>query len=470
MSEQLEHLRRLLTNEKDNLRLIEERISEFVEKENIPLDLVKNQRKIQTEIGRILNEIEKKTLDQLLSIVGPLFESLENSQPHFLHNLFWRLCPLATFDNKKRLSLQEMLDRLANGLTFSNVPRILLFIELCLRESKISDTDIMNALESYKTAIAECEGISKNSLLTRLATAIVEAEVGIRGNAKAENEMRESWSLLFALCPVLVCNLALRKPEYYLYVVEWNSIESPFYPAMNAQKISLDSIDTYLADQINETATRRSTEHLRVEFFLPDDLLIKSFDNLHWSGKSRLVAHDVPIVVRSFSRTFGFMFEGKKHQHLGYWTWKSRWQQMTAIGVDQKFAPDHFRLLNRNELRQQSLESELKDNENLLCIGILESLESDDIAALCGILNAGIPIILWPQKDSIQDSVTEKLLHTDFARKLPKVIMHHHRGTYTEYKPGIPLSLLWDDYERIPNNWLTTYTHPIREPAQGVTQ
>jgi hypothetical protein len=69
-TEELEGLQRQLANAEENLRLIQERKSEYVSEEEIPLQLIKNERKLVDRIAELRQRLGLDTL-----IVGWLHQT-----------------------------------------------------------------------------------------------------------------------------------------------------------------------------------------------------------------------------------------------------------------------------------------------------------------------------------------------------------------------------------------------------------
>ncbi len=57
MSEELEELQRLLAEAKENLQLIDERIAQYVLEIDVPLQLIKEQRRLQKKVRKLEREI-----------------------------------------------------------------------------------------------------------------------------------------------------------------------------------------------------------------------------------------------------------------------------------------------------------------------------------------------------------------------------------------------------------------------------
>jgi hypothetical protein len=71
MSDELESLRRQLAEAQENLKLIHERMHEYVMQEDIPLQLIKNERRLQQRITELEQRIAGESAQQPLPATPP---------------------------------------------------------------------------------------------------------------------------------------------------------------------------------------------------------------------------------------------------------------------------------------------------------------------------------------------------------------------------------------------------------------
>lgn len=197
-----------------------------------------------------------------------------------------------------------------------------------------------------------------------------------------------------------------------------------------------------------------AVEDLTVEFCLPRRLLSSDVD--HWvviAGRSTPVKVGIQhrVIVRSLERA----------HNMELWpSWKSKWSRfqshlLESGALDGSIAP--FLICNEEDCEnQESLYARLR-NHYVICLALTLippeiPLSKADI--LDTVLDAGIPIALWPRHcvNHLQASF-DSLLSSCNLSELPKLVWKQRLEAASkrdEHHLGHRLTLLWDDPDRLP--------------------
>jgi len=228
------------------------------------------------------------------------------------------------------------------------------------------------------------------------------------------------------------------------------------YLYANDDPVSFQHLPNLLQGFLVQTSFHlmEAVEDLTVEFCLPRRLLCSDVD--HWivtAGRSTPVKIGIQhrVIVRSLERA----------HNMELWpSWKSKWsrlqsQRLGSGGLDGSVAP--FLICNEEDCEnQESLYARLR-NYYVICLALAlipPDLPLPRADILDTVLDAGIPIALWPRHcvDHLQASLDSLLSGCDLS-ELPKLVWKlrlEAASKRDEGHLGHRLTLLWDDPDRLP--------------------
>ncbi|MGB5018299.1 MAG: hypothetical protein WBO66_01065 [Candidatus Moraniibacteriota bacterium] len=196
------------------------------------------------------------------------------------------------------------------------------------------------------------------------------------------------------------------------------------------------------------------TAHLAIEFFLPTALLSipveqqgKDLDNIS-------LGDEYAVVVRPLDRA-------RDPGHRGHSRWKRSWRRFRIATQGYGIESGMLQILNENHIAEEP-RFLLEAFRHLLCLGI----DQDDTRVLRLAVNAGLPIVLWSRKRNAE--VADIFRHLICTQRLPDLPQHVHNARLRskEEMPGRHMSLLWDDYDRLPQDWNVTKSYAFHSPSK----
>jgi len=196
-----------------------------------------------------------------------------------------------------------------------------------------------------------------------------------------------------------------------------------------------------LIESSNKLMREIGSEDLRVELFLPTQLIQKNDCYLDWIEIKRLnftvkLCQQYPVIFRLAER-----LETDYQDLIG--NWKRKWKQLLNNPVILPYSPDIAVQLSQPQTSGMILDS--------------ISHHEDFLRLIC--LNA-IPIALWSRRDlpsgsSLQEinRILEKIRQRQDFQQLPQEIKNERNAAQTQTEHiGHHICLLWDDPERMPPN------------------
>jgi len=210
---------------------------------------------------------------------------------------------------------------------------------------------------------------------------------------------------------------------------------------------------------------------LYLEFFLPADLLSLDIDQWEYKLASTpgvKLGMEHPLVVRSLKRVRQLRFRKR---------WEERWRHFQQYAHTQ--TSEHiFWICAYNEYEELALRNMLIEAETTTCLGIAfaPAHQPEDVAdpILGPLLDAGIPIAMWPRLYSATDEPATQLqaklkqlcANKPLAEWPQQLLQARLRSVNSQdYALSNHVTLLWDDPTRIPRKY-----HPnarLREPQSG---
>jgi hypothetical protein len=224
----------------------------------------------------------------------------------------------------------------------------------------------------------------------------------------------------------------------------------------------LERCASYLADDM---------EHLIIEFFLPLELLSYPVDQYSIDGFNKLqsISRYHQVVVRSLER-----MRNKRWRYI----WKNKWELFLASIDEKQILGKHNNAVlvydEEYHKRQEDLSLTL-EGSSVVCFAMtfVPSDTSSQIdTILSAVLDAKIPIILWPREQTnyprtLQELFTE-LVSQHSLSQLPALIKQQRyealMSRETMNHQGHHLTLLWDDPNRLPPS--TMISRQLVMPAE----
>jgi hypothetical protein len=227
----------------------------------------------------------------------------------------------------------------------------------------------------------------------------------------------------------------------------------------------LAGIIDYLTTRDTEV-TRDAASRLTVEMVLPRQLINRDVDQ--WpiapAGFERPVGIQHPIVVRSLERL---------HDRALHREWRRKWGWLKENGSDPRMTVAGTHWISRPaEVNPQQLMIQLMADDPPVCIMMAfappdaNDLGSDEFAA--GV-HSGAPAILWCRDSQAAagfESEMRELLDGHGLLMLPELIhRYRQRAHFPDASPqhlGRHLTLLWDDFDRLPEELEASLLAPTR--------
>ncbi len=297
--------------------------------------------------------------------------------------------------------------------------------------SHADDPVIQNQIKDWITIIAEYLGISQRDVSNLL-------------NAREQENAADPSFPLYLLIDL---EPKAESPDCYLVQAwVWSDYRKQRIYAEDTPH-SLNAIpqliNTFLENIVHDQLEANSCPI--IEFFLPGSLLDSAVDQWVLEEEETLgFRHSVVIRFR------------KRAIEKKYWpAWKSRWNEF-----------DPRQPVNRNLIEKVSNTENCFTRafrlrlDEIICLVLTCALtpgseEQHKLFAL--ILRSGTPIALWSRKcmaspDDIQQAV-ETLTTSDILERLPDKVRQCRRKAWVggEHLPGNHLTLLWDDFNRLPH-------------------
>ncbi|MGW2317078.1 VMAP-C domain-containing protein [Streptomyces sp. NPDC001680] len=206
--------------------------------------------------------------------------------------------------------------------------------------------------------------------------------------------------------------------------------------------LCLDEVRDRLAQEINAMAAAGDRHHTgitRIEFDVPFALLGEEFER--WklpigrpNRPPRELGHDYEVVLRCTDERVGVPAE----------SWRRKWKWLKTHGGQSAEAVRYVRDKDINT----TLHLVLKKDAPPVCV-IAEVSDTRVMEALDAVLDAGVPIAVWPRRQTYPgaEGMENTLTDLDDVRKLPKAVHDNRLPPYDR-----PLALLWDNPDRIPDN------------------
>ena len=212
-----------------------------------------------------------------------------------------------------------------------------------------------------------------------------------------------------------------------------------------------------------EDCLQDEMENLIVEFFLPLELLSYPVDQYAIAGlkTSQSISLYHQVVVRSLDRV-----QNWKKSH----TWKNKWKLFIDCKHDEQLLNQNKNMMfvcHEEYYNGPEAFSAMLQGSSIACLALTfvpsnSPFQNDDI--LLAILEAGVPIALWPREQSNYPKALHQLLtelvsqHSVF--QLPDLVKQQRYEALTsgnkQQHQGHHLTLLWDDPNRLPPSIMTT--------------
>lgn len=231
-----------------------------------------------------------------------------------------------------------------------------------------------------------------------------------------------------------------------------------------------------VSEQLNETYLNHALklfpviDNLTFEFFLPNELISHEVDQ--WLLKEE-GAFDTkwgthcPIVVRSRDRAI-------KSQKSPFWYkhWTQKWELFQFLSQN-NHANSILWIRDRDQYEPESLCATLRNDEQIICLGLLfmPTDNSGQPGLLTAILQAGMPVVLWPRADKngprnptdVQAKI-EAIVSDNKLSELPKLIHKERQQAASKNKSDLEnyLTLLWDNPNRLPDKFNPTVNRRLR--------
>jgi hypothetical protein len=212
--------------------------------------------------------------------------------------------------------------------------------------------------------------------------------------------------------------------------------------------------------------TRDAASRLIVEMILPRQLINLDVDQ--WpiapAGFERPVGIQHPVVVRPLER----LRNPALHRE-----WRRKWEWLKQHGMDPRATTAGVHWISRPaEVKPQQLMIQLMGDETPVCIIMAfappqaNDLGSDEFAA--GV-HSGAPVILWcrtSRASEVFEAEIRELLGGQGLMRIPELIhRYRQRAHFPDAPPqhlGRHLTLLWDDFDRRPEEPEATLLAPTR--------
>jgi len=182
-----------------------------------------------------------------------------------------------------------------------------------------------------------------------------------------------------------------------------------------------------------------------LEFFLPVGLLNRDLDQWRPSGEKSPLSTKYGLVVRAGERLWG-----------KYWivNWGRYWNQYRDTLCN---TADNLRTAWLTRARDRHYDAHLRNGRWIFCLHF-----TPDPDCFETLLDAGVAILFWPRQRVTPPVLSE--LKTQMAgqtiRELPEWLRRWRQVYWEEHQKTAPLSLLWDDPQRLPPDDRPLPLHP----------
>lgn len=263
-----------------------------------------------------------------------------------------------------------------------------------------------------------------------------------------------------------------REKLFFIEILLWQDRDNVEYLYANDIPVSLEKVRKRLNESYRNHASKLLPviDHLTIEFFLPNEFICHDVDQwfLKEEGafETKWGTH-CPIVVRSRDRAI-------KSQKSPFWykDWTLKWKLFQSLS--QHNHTDYmFWICDRTEHEPKQLYEFLRHDKQTICLGLLfmPTNNSGQLGFLTAILQAGMPVALWPRADkNVSRNSTdvrtkiEAIVLDNKLSELPNLIHKERQLAASKNKSdlGNYLTLLWDDPYRLPDKFNPTANRRLR--------
>lgn len=241
------------------------------------------------------------------------------------------------------------------------------------------------------------------------------------------------------------------RPRFYLWSElrrEWIRADGSFH--------SLNEIGVIIRQVLEHVGRERiDTESITIEFFLPTDLLSTPVEQLGRDSIGVTLGDEYSVVVRPLDRA-------RDPGHRGHFRWKTSWSKFKSATQRQALESSMLQILNAEHFAEESRYL-FEAFRNLICLGI----DRTDSRILRLAVNAGLPIVLWSRHENTK--VNGTLRHLICEQHLPNLPRHVFDTRVQKDTSGLTVSLLWDDYEKLPQDWIVAKSYALHSPSKELS-
>ena len=205
-----------------------------------------------------------------------------------------------------------------------------------------------------------------------------------------------------------------------------------------------------LLESAYSTAGVKGGSAMTIEFILPRRLINEAVHEWRFDKDFPLAfGTRYPVVIRSLDR----MGRPRLHDE-----WQRKWRWLKANG--HRVEPDSIKWLSeRDAVQSKVLYNMLLQHESTVAMAMSflpepsDGRKFDEFAAA---LYAGIPIIIFARQEDMGERfelVLRDVLATRGLGELPAILLKLRREPDEELAFGSNVTLMWDDYDRIPESF-----------------
>lgn len=386
----------------------------------------------------------------------------------------WRILPI---DSGTSLQSPEILIEDLWDLNSSVQPwqRLFLFTEqLAKVVDKASTADKLRRWAEYAFALV-CSKLNISTL----------HDIHVSINEQAEEPDKRPTYLTVEITPDFIDSTHVTSKLYQVQVLFWRgNVQESTWRTGDEPPVTLEKVPEEIAKALRENINEWEETELTIEFLLPNELLLCDVDQ--WENKLKKtkgarLGMEYPIVVRSLQRIkmreswrnwrqkWDAFNQHAHEQHLLHAFWlclceETDWQMFQAHS--QIHCIEYtYRLRTTIEKWSLSLQYRLIDSPTATCLGMAFSppekpKEDDDL--FTALIESGIPTAFWLRPSSYSSQPPTQIqiqlqhLFGDHSlKKLPQALQQARRRSVENNALDISnhLTLLWDDPERIPEQY-----------------
>jgi hypothetical protein len=224
------------------------------------------------------------------------------------------------------------------------------------------------------------------------------------------------------------------------------------------QPLTIDEVPGHVGNHLRRVVSQHlgPIGSLTIEFVLPYWLLMHPVDQfrLILEDRPHTLGATYPVIIRSHDRLRN---EAIHHR------WRTRWQCLKTHQND--VGPQIARLVRPSSTRPRAVEDELRrdpggySEEQPVCLILAAPRRTEGrlLGMINEALNLGMPVLVWCRLNRITEQFIVEMANQMIGRpmaELPAVVQRlRHQAAQPDCvadHPGLHISLLWDDADRLP--------------------